>query len=152
MAQLTHGTVSITYPDHITLPERAGKLTPAEVARLEKPRRGLGLACEKTAEAIKQHPAQLAAAGVDPEQLRADGRAAEDIDTVIHDLEALLTRLKQANSLLDEHAHRELRRVLAHVRAQQKFDPSVPSLVPLLVAYFANARETPSPEEPTPAG
>ena len=140
MATLTQGTVSITHPDHIHIPPEAGKLSAEQIAALEKPRRGLGLACEKTAEAMKKYPDRLTVKDVDPVELARDGRAAEDIDTVISDVEALLLRLKQANNLLDEKAHRELRKVLAYVRGQEKFDRGIVDLVPILVAYFSNTR------------
>jgi hypothetical protein len=150
MAELKHGTITVMIPDHIPLPENAGSLTSVELARLEKPRRGLGLACQKTAEAIRKHPGKLAACGVDPDLLDAKGAAAEDIDSVINDLEVVLAKLKQGNALLDVDANKELRKVLAFIRAQEKFDPSIPSLVPVLIDYFSNTRPTQTRSSPDP--
>jgi hypothetical protein len=144
--QLTHGTVTIGYPAHIELPEKAGKLSPAEVAKLPKARRGIGLACEKTAEALSKAPGVKT--DVTAAALVTAGAMAEDIDTVIADAEYALVVLKQANNLLDGNAHELLRKVLAAVRAAEKFDPHVAEVFPHLIAYFANKRGV---EAPTPA-
>jgi hypothetical protein len=138
MPSITQGSVTVQIPDHIPLPERAGKLSVEELRRFETARRGIGLVAEQMAEAMKKHPERLTPPGVDPAALAASGKAAEDIDTVIDDLDALLMVLKQANRILDADANQQLRRVLAFVRAQEKFDPTLPSLVPTLVGYFAN--------------
>lgn len=140
MGKLKLGTVTVAYPDDIELPEKAGKMAPEEVGRLEKPRRGIGLACEKTAEAMIKNTGRVTVSGVDPDALVTAGRMAEDIDVVIADVEHVLMTLKQGNALLDSNAHLMLRKVLAAVRAAEKFDPKVADLFPHLTAYFANSR------------
>jgi|GEM_PF-3116282 hypothetical protein len=45
--------------------------------------------------------------------------------------------IKQANPLLDSHAHRELRKVLDALRSQQKVELKLAELFPHLVGYFA---------------
>src|SRR5262245_15870768 len=108
MGKLEQGTVTVVYPDDIKLPEKAGKMPPEEVARIEKARRGVGLACEKTAEALKKYGARVSGAGVDPDELEKAGEMAEGIDVTIADVEHALMILKQANILLDGDAHRML--------------------------------------------
>jgi hypothetical protein len=71
-------------------------------------------------------------------KLASAGRMAEEIDRVIVDVEAVLGVLKRANLILDARAHDELRKVLAFVRGQQKFDARIVDLVPHLLAYFSN--------------
>jgi hypothetical protein len=70
------------------------------------------------------------------------GRMAEQIDTVIVDTEAILVKMKQANTLLDVAAHEELRKVLAFIRSQEKFDPRITDLVPHLIDYFSNSQSS----------
>ena len=148
MATITEGNVSVVVPEHISIPVEAGTLSKDQVRRLIKARRGVGLACGATAQAMRTYPDRLAVAGVSPDALDAAGRSAEDIDLVITNLEIVLTTLKQANLLLDAQAHELARRVLATVRATEKFDETVVDLVPQLIAYFANER----PEEEPPGG
>ena len=149
MADLKQGTVTVSIPDHITISDRAGNLTVLEAQRMARARRGLGLATEKTSEAMKKNPDRLAVPNLDPDHLAAQGKVAEDIDVVINDLETLLSVLKQANLLLDHEAHQSMRRALAFVRAQEKFDPRLADLVPHLIAYFSTTRgNEPTPETP----
>jgi len=138
--KLKQGSVTLTSTETIAFPEKAGKMTVEEVGRLEKPRRGLGVTCEKSADALRKNTDRITVPGVDPAALEAAGEAAENIDGVIADVEHLLMFLKQANALLDSHAHRELRKVLAAVRSQEKFDPKLADLFPHLIAYFASTR------------
>lgn len=144
MADVKQGSVTVVIPDHIAIPAQAGELTSKDVQRLQKARRGIGLTCDATAAAMDKDPKRLAIAGVESALLRAAGRSAEDLDLVITDLEVILARLKQANLLLEEEAHVMLRRCLAHVRSQEKFDPGIGTLVPQLETYFARA--TPEPK------
>jgi hypothetical protein len=147
---LEHGTVAVSYPTTIEIPASAGNLSPLEVKRLQKTRRGLGVACDGTATQLTSHP-DAVSVKVTPDELRTAGRMAEEIDTVIADLEYVLTILKQANLLLDADAHEKLRVVLAAVRAAEKFDPKVTQLFPQLIAYFANAAATATATPPAPA-
>jgi hypothetical protein len=146
MSQLKQGSVVIELPSHIEILPEAGKLTPEQQRSMEKPRRGLGLACEQTAAAMQKDPERLAVPNLKPEQLIEYGKQAEDIDGVIIDLEVLLGVLRQNNLLLDSRAHKALRQVLAW--AMEKFDPKLSSLVPHLIAYFAKSKPEEAPEAP----
>jgi hypothetical protein len=141
--------VTVNIPEGIEIPQRAGKLSQAEMQRLPKARKGVGVACEITADAIRKNPARLKPNNVDPDRLEALGRMAEQIDGVIVDTETLLVRLRQANTLLDAEAHESLRRVLAFIRGESKFDPRIKDLVPHLLAYFSKERAPKT--EPTPS-
>jgi hypothetical protein len=140
MASLKQGSVVIELPSHIEILPEAGKLSPEQQRAMEKPRRGLGLTCEQTAAAMEKDPKRLAVPDLTAGQLLEYGKQAEDIDGVIIDLEVLLGVLRQNNLLLDSRAHKALRQVLAWVRAMEKFDPKVVSLVPHLIAYFSRSK------------
>lgn len=148
MGEFNHGVVALKYPDTFTLPADAGSLSLQAARRLAKARRGIGLACDMTAQAMAKFPERLAVPGIDADALRQDGAAAEAIDGTIADLETALMYFKQGNLILDAKAHTELRKVLAFVRSQEKFDPRLADLVPHLVAYFANTPAE-APVEPT---
>jgi hypothetical protein len=149
VTQLTYGGVTVTISEEISVPENAGSLTADEVLRLPKPRRGLGLACETTADAMEKAPEKFAIPNLTAADLRKQGKMADDIDKVIIELEYLTYRMKQANKLLDAQAYESLRRVLTFVRGQEKFDPGLAARVPNLIAYFARGGSKtaePSPE------
>jgi hypothetical protein len=137
---MIQGTVTVKIPDAIEIPEKAGKLSPEELRRLPKPRRGLGVACENTSDAMLKNPTRIVPHDVDALRLAIMGQMAEQIDQVIVDTEAILVKMKQANTLLDVAAHEGLRKVLAFVRSQEKFDPRITDLVPHLITYFANTQ------------
>ena len=86
---------------------------------------------------MDKDPERLAPHGVDKVRLTKLGEMAENIDNVIVDVEAITVRLKQANLLIDAEAHEELRKVLAFVRSQEKFDARILDLVPQLISYFS---------------
>ena len=139
MATITQGNVTIVLSDDLEFPKQAGSLSPREMRRLLKARKGVGWACEATAEAIVKNPDRIAPFNVKPERLASLGRMTEQIENTLVDLDALTVRVKQARGLIDEEAHNELRKVLAFVRSQEKFDPRVGDLVPALLEYFARA-------------
>ncbi len=140
MTDMIQGTITVKIPDSIEIPEKAGKLSPEDVKHLPKPRRGLGVACENTADAMVKNPTRVVPHNVDAARLAVLGQMAEQIDQVIVDTEAILVKMKQANLLLDVAAHEELRKVLTFVRGQEKFDPRITDLVPHLIAYFSNTQ------------
>src|SRR5690606_21448780 len=112
MADVKHGTVTVTVPDPLAPPERAGKLSPEEVQRLPKARRGLGVLGLHVADAIdKLGSAFIPPAGVTAEGVLAACQRAEDIDQVITDLDVILARFKQANLIWDAEAWEMLRKV-----------------------------------------
>ena len=137
MTEMKQGNVTISIPDSIEIPDKAGEMSPEEVRRLPKARHGIGLTSGATAEAMDKDPERLAPHGVDKVRLAKLGEMAENIDNVIVDVEAITVRLKQANLLIDAEAHEELRKVLAFVRSQEKFDARILDLVPQLITYFS---------------
>jgi len=139
LGKLKQGNVVVSYPDTITLPERAGQLSTTEVARIPKARKGVGLACDSTAKALKKYGDRVPGAG-DADELAEAGEMAESIDEVIADLEHALMVMKQANVLLDGDAHTRLRKVLSAVRAAEKFDANVADLFRSVIDYFASTR------------
>ena len=54
MSEMKQGNVTISIPDTIEISEKAGEMSPDEVRRMPKARRGVGLACEATAAAMKK--------------------------------------------------------------------------------------------------
>lgn len=138
MAEIKHGTVSVTIHDTLAPPDRAGKMSPDEVARTPKPPRGLGLACDNAADAMGKAGAKFAApAGVSPETLIAAAKRADGIDQVILDLEVVLATLKQANLLFDAEAWEQIRKVNDQVKAQAKHNPELLVMFKSVLDFFA---------------
>lgn len=144
MGKIKHGHISVTIPDELDPPEKAGKMTPEEVSRIPKAPRGLGLACEKAAAAIKKAGKKFTApAGITPDGLVAAGDRAEGIDLVINDMEVVLQVAKQANLLFDADAYEQLRKVNDQVKAQGKHDPELLTIFKDIIDYFARGPRTP---------
>ena len=143
MAVVTHGTVSVTIPDELAPPARAGKLNADEVRRLPKAPRGIGLAGAHAADAIAKAGARLTLPGdITADTLSAACGKAEDIDHVITDLEVVLTTLKQANLLFDAEAWEMLRRVNDQVKAQMKYAPELEGIFRTLLDFMARKRSS----------
>ncbi len=142
MTTMTQGTVTVTLPDTLEIPEKAGSMSRQEMQRVPKARHGVGAVCEATADAMLKNPDRLAPFNVDPARLASQGRMSEEIDNVVVDTEVILVKMKQAGTLIDAAAHEELRKVLAFVRGQEKFDPRVVDLVPHLIEYFSTTRNS----------
>ncbi len=122
----TQGEVTIEIDDDLALPEKAGNMSPTEVARLPKAPRGIGLCGSQTAAAItKAGPRFLPPPGVTAEALLAAVRRADGIDEVIVSLEVLLGRVKQANLIFDAELWEMLRKVNDQVKAQGKHEPEL---------------------------
>ncbi len=137
MGQIEHGTVSVTIDDSLTLPERAGNLSPDEVRRLPKPRHGIGLVGTLTADALdKAGPDFIAPAGVTPDALRGACKRSDDIDQVIVNLEVILQRVKQANLLFDADAWEMLRKINDQVKAQAKYQPELETVFTALREFM----------------
>ncbi len=139
MAEMTKGTVTVQYADNIVVPQRAGKMSIAEVQQLEKARSGVGVTAVLTAEAMRKYP-EVAPGDVNADELERMGHQADDIDLVIADLEVLVNVFKQANLLIDSETNGMLRNVLAHVRGREKFDAGIVNYVPQLIEYFKTRR------------
>jgi hypothetical protein len=144
MGKIKHGHISVTIPDELDPPDKAGKMTPEEVSRIPKAPRGLGLACEKAADAIKKAGKKFAPPpGVTPEGIVTAGNRAEDIDLVINDMEVVLQTAKQANLLFDADAYEQLRKVNDQVKVQGKHDPELLMIFKDVIDYFARGPRGP---------
>ena len=150
MITITEGSVSVSLADDLAPPAKAGHMSKSDVNHLPKAHRGLGLACDLTADAMEKAGAKFTApAGVTPASLRAAGKRAEDIDKAITDLSVVLETLKQANLLFDADAWEQLRKVNDLLNAQAKHDKSLSTIFQALVAYFARPARTAAPTQPT---
>jgi hypothetical protein len=149
MATLTEGSVTINIPDDITIPAQAGTLNEAQIRAIPKPRRGLGLVTDQTASEMEK--SGFVVPGVAPAELRRQGAMAEGIDDVIRDVEILLAKLRQANTLIDADAYKLLRITNDQVRSAAKHDASVKERFSSLIRYFQRSRRGSGggPEEPT---
>jgi hypothetical protein len=143
MAEVKHGSVAVTLPDSLTPPPEAGKMTPEEVQRLPKARRGIGLVGQHVADAIvKLGPSFILPAGVTAETLLAACERAEGIDQVLTDLGVIEGRLKQANLLWDAEAWQLLLKINDQVKAQLKHDPEIAKAFSFLIEFMsASARK-----------
>jgi hypothetical protein len=138
MAELKFGSVTITIPEGLALPEEAGKLSPDEVRRLAKARKGLGLACEQTARAIEATEGSFLVVGdITPQGLREAGHKADALDSVLADLENAVTLLKQANLIFENEGHKQLGKVNDQYKAQGKHDKTLAAHFEGLEEYFA---------------
>ncbi|MDI3290375.1 hypothetical protein [Polyangium sp. 15x6] len=148
MAEIKHGTVTVTIPDELAPPPNAGKLSADEVRRLPKPPRGIGLVGTHTADAIKKAGDKLTLPkGVTAEGLLASCGRADGIDQVIIDLEVVLTTLKQANLLFDAEAWEQLRKVNGQLKEQMKYNPELGPIFRVLIDFLSRG---PRQSGPTP--
>ena len=151
MADIKHGTVTVTVPNTLTPPANAGTLSPDEVQRIPKAPRGIGLVGTQTADAIDKAGAKLTLpAGVTSAALSAACARADGIDQVIVDLEVVLATLKQANLLFDAEAWELLRRVNGQVKEQMKFAPELEPMFRLLLDFMSRGVRSGGPTPPTP--
>lgn len=151
MAEIKHGTVTLTVADHLAPPPSAGQLTKEEVARLPRAPRSVGLACAQAADALEKAGAKLTVPpALNKEALLAAASRADDIDQVIVDVEVILARLKQANLMFDAEAWSLLRQVNDQVKAQGKHNPELLNIFEPIVRFFAKGPR-PGPEAPPAA-
>jgi hypothetical protein len=136
MTELTQGTVTVVVEDETTLPEAAGKLTRKEVLSLPKPKRGVGKACDQTAQALQDAGDRVFVPGITPDGLRQAGERAEALESIVANLEALLVIIRQALLLNGAEAQRQLMKVAAFVQAHKKTDPRLMDLFVALREYF----------------
>ncbi len=145
--ELKYGTVSVSFSDFLRPPPEAGKLSPNEVARIPRTPRGIGLVCFQAADIINKAGAKFAAPrDVTPQSLQDAGRRAEEIDTVILDLEVVLGILKHANLLFDAEAWEQIRKVNDQVKVQAKHDPEIASMFKPVLDFFARGPRRPKEE------
>lgn len=144
MTTIQHGTISLEIPDELAPPAKAGKLSPEEVARIPRPRRGIGLVCKQVADAIEKAGQQFTPPkDVTPDMLRAAAKRADEIDQYLIDLEVVKQTLQQANLLFDADAWEQIRKVNDQVKAQVKHDPGLVAMFQQLTDYLAHAPRTP---------
>lgn len=144
MAKIKHGTITISIPDELAPPEKAGKMSADEVARIPKAQLGVGLICAQAADIMeKVGPSFTAPAGVTPESLRAAAKRADEIDQYLVDIDVVREILKQANLLFDAEAWEQVRKVNDQVKAQGKHDPSLATSFKQVIDYFAKGPRAP---------
>jgi hypothetical protein len=140
------GDVVVQVPQGMTLPPKAGKLTPKELAALPTTRTGVGVVCEDAATTIKRvGDAFTLPRGVTGEALRTAGARAEGFDRIISNLEAILEEFRQGNRIADAEAQTMLSRLYDQVKTQAKDDATLKTEFSSLYAYFntAPARKKP---------
>jgi hypothetical protein len=137
MVEIRNRSVVVSVPDDVDIPAEAGKMSSKEVLRLGKGRRGIAEACTQAAEAMRANPERFCPIGVTPESLETAGRSAAKAEGVRVDVQTVYTQVSQVEMILNGRAHDELRKVLAFIRSQQKFDPRIADLAPCVVEYFS---------------
>lgn len=154
MAEIKFGSVTVTIPDDLQPPEKAGKMSPDEVASIPKAPKGLGLACEYAADAAEKAGDRFVMPkGVTPTTLRSSGGRSERVDSVLADMWVVIETLKQANLLFDADAWEQLRKMNDQVKAQGKHDAELLTIFEQLLKYMASKRPgTAAGTPPTPVG
>ena len=145
---ITHGTITVAVPDHLAPPEKAGKMTADEIARIPKPRRGIGVVCDQAADAMEKAAGKFAPPpGVTADSLRQAGQRADDIDTFLIDIDVVREVLRQANLIFDADAYEQVRKMNDQVKAQGKHNPELLTIFQQLLDYFARStRKAPAGE------
>ncbi|HEY3452457.1 MAG TPA: hypothetical protein VGK67_39300 [Myxococcales bacterium] len=147
MAEVKHGNVTVVVDDTLKPPAQAGNLSVVEISRMPKAPHGLGLACEQAANGITTADKKFdPPRGVTADSLRTLGKRAEDIDSVIANLEVVLSILKQSNLLFDGEAWEQLRKVNDQVKAQGKHTPELLTIFEPVLRYFAKGPRKTEPE------
>jgi hypothetical protein len=149
MPEIKEGTVTVVLPELFVVPPEAGRLSRAEVLRLPKARRGASMVCSIVADCMRKNPGRLCPVNVKAEDLEALGRDADAAAGASTDVKTAALRVSQVEAIVNARAHEGLRRVLAFVRSQEKFDPRLAGLVPELIAYFSH-RPSQTPEADAP--
>jgi hypothetical protein len=148
---ITHGTITVSVPDHLAPPEKAGKMTAEDIARIPKPRRGIGLVCEQAAEAMAKAADKFTPPpGVTADSLRDAGQRADEIDPFLIDIDVVREVLRQSNLIFDADAYEQIRKMNDQVKAQAKHNPELLTIFQNLLDYFARStsRKAPPAGEP----
>ncbi|MDD5310076.1 MAG: hypothetical protein PHU25_22390 [Deltaproteobacteria bacterium] len=151
MPEIKEGTVTIALPDFVAIPPEAGRLSHAQVLRLPKARKGVSPVCTIVADAMRKNPERLRPANVTAEDLDALARETEAVSGMSTDVRAAALRVSQVEIIVNARAHDALRRVLAFVRSEEKFDPRLSGLVPELIEYFSRRASQPPETEAVPS-
>lgn len=151
MGAFTLGSVSVQFPTHAELPAESGTLTSDDLLELGVARSGIRSTCYATASMLRENSSRIAVPGMTPDQLEAAGVAVEDVGLIVAELEVVMHHVKQGHRLLQHEAHSLLRRVLAQLRAAEKFDPNLGLRFPELIGYFSNERQPTTVAAPPPA-
>lgn len=155
MADITHGTITITTPDLLALPAQAGQLTIKDMQRIPKPPRGVGRLCTQAADALERAGATFSPPpGVTAQALREAGERADGIDQFLVDLDVVREKLRQANLLFDAEAWKLARRMNDQIKAQMRHDPALGRMFQKVLegfAVFASKTTEPTEEPEAPA-
>lgn len=149
MATITQGTITIQIPDLLQPPPQAGKLSPKDIRRTPRARRGVGQLCMQAADAVERAGSAFAPPpGVTPQSLRDAAARADGIDAYIVDLEVVLKTLKQANLLFHADAWKAVRQVNDQVKSQVRHNPGLAAAFqPVLDAFASFAPATGASDE-----
>jgi hypothetical protein len=137
MANVKHGSLSLEVADHVAPHEQAKKLSPEDVQAIPKAPRDIGGICEETADLLEASPDALPLpAHITPKALRLAASQADDTDTVISELEYMLSLFKRSNLLYDAAAWKMLREVNDAIQSRGKHEPDVLKLFAPVLRYF----------------
>lgn len=144
---ISYGCVTVSVSESLVPPEEAGSLSSLELARLPKAPRAIGTMCEAAAQGIEGAGKRFTAPiDLTPTRLREAGERTEGMDEIIHTLEVVLNRFKQANRIVDAEAYRQVRQVNDQVKAQAKHNPELATIFrPLLEAFAVPHSKPKSP-------
>jgi hypothetical protein len=151
MAEINHGTITLTIPDELAPPAQAGKMTAKDIKKIPKAPKGVGQLCHQAADAMGRAGAAFAPPpGVTVDSLRQVGTRADGIDQYIIDSEVVQEILRQSNLLFDADAWKQLRQVNDQIKAQMKHNPALAVIFQQVLEAFARSAST-VPAEPVEA-
>ncbi len=137
MATVKYGSLSLEVADHVAPHEQAKKLSPEDIQAIPRAPRDIGGICEEVADLLADAPDALPLpAYITPASLRLAASQADDTDTIISELEYMLSLFKRSNLLYDATAWKMLREVNDTVQTRGKHEPDVLKLFAPVVRYF----------------
>lgn len=138
MAQVTHGTVTVTMPDSIPLPAQAGKLSKDDMKQMPPPPRIVGKVCIQAADAIASAGVAFSPPpGVTEQSLRLAGECVDGLDKHMIDMAVIRRRLQQANRIIGTEAWKQVRQMNDAIKAQMKHDPALELIFRRVLDAFA---------------
>ena len=141
MAELKHGSVTISLPGLSSISEKAGNLSRDEVQRLAKAAPSIAQACDDSADGIEgAGPSFMLPASVTVSELRAAAVRTRSLDRSIAETEYALVVLRQ-NRLLEVAASLQLVGVVNdQAKTQGKRTPRFLSLFTRVFAFFKKTK------------
>jgi regulator of RNase E activity RraB len=143
MATITQGTITVQVPDLLQPPPEAGKLSPNDIKRIPRARRGVGQLCTQAAEALERAGVAFAPPpGITAQSLRDASTRADGIGAYIIDIEVIRKTLKQANLLFHADAWKQVRQVNDQIKSQVKHNPALAVVFQQVLQTFASYAPT----------